>query len=72
MPASTTTMNAATVRVSTMVLQLPTPLVNGATTGVAVGVGTADLARLGHTYDLDRYVKSIAGVKVPIGPVPGG
>jgi len=72
MPTSTTTTNPATVHVSTMVLELPIPLANGATTGVAVGVGTPDLAKLGHTYNLDRYVKSLAGVKVPIGPVPGG
>ena len=72
MPTSTTTTNPATVHVSTMVLELPIPLVNGATTGVAVGLGTPDIAKLGHTYNLDRYVKSLAGVKVPIGPVPGG
>jgi hypothetical protein len=72
MPTSTTTTNPETVHVSTMVLELPIPLANGATTGVAVGVGTPDLAKLGHTYNLDRYVKSLAGVKVPRGPVPGG
>jgi hypothetical protein len=72
MPTSTTTTNPSTVRISTMVLELPIPLASGATTGVAVGVGTPDLAKLGHTYNLDRYVKSLAGVKVPIGPVPGG
>jgi hypothetical protein len=72
MPASTTTTNPSTVHVSTMVLQLPIPLANGATKGIAVGVGTPNLAKLGHTYNLDRYVKSLAGVMVPIGPVPGG
>jgi hypothetical protein len=69
---SISTTNPSTVHVSTMVLQLPIPLASGATTGVGVAVGTPDLAKLGHSYNLDRYVKSLAGVKVPIGPVPGG
>jgi hypothetical protein len=62
---------ASTVAVSTMVLQLPIPLAPGATTGIAVGVGSPLLAKLGHVYDLDPYVKSLAGTPVPIGPVPG-
>ena len=70
MPTSTTTTNPSTVRVSTMVLQLPIPLSAGATTGVAVAVGTPGLAKLGHTYNLDPYISSLAGVRVPIGPVP--
>jgi hypothetical protein len=70
-PTSTTTTDPSTVRISTMVLQLPIPLASGATTGVAVGVGTPDLAKLGHIYDLDPYIKSLAGVSVPKGPLPG-
>ena len=70
-PASTTTTDPLSVRVSTMVLQLPLPLADGATTGVAVGVGTPNMAKLGRVYDLDPYIKSLAGVTVPIGPVPG-
>ena len=70
-PSSTTTTDPSTVRISTMVLELPSPLASGATTGVAVGVGTPDLAKLGHIYDLDPYIKSLAGVSVPTGPVPG-
>lgn len=71
MHTSTTTTNPLSVRVSTMVLQLSIPLAPGATAGVAVGVGTPALGKLGHTYDLDPYIKSLAGVSVPIGPVPG-
>jgi hypothetical protein len=70
-PPSTTTTDPSAVRISTMVLELPIPLPSGATTGVAVGVGTPDLAKLGHIYDLDPYVKSLAGVSVPKGPLPG-
>jgi len=69
-PASTTTTDSSSVRVSTMVLQLPLPLTGG-TTGVAVGVGTPNMAKLGRVYDLDPYIKSLAGVTVPIGPLPG-
>ena len=54
-----------------MVLQLPLPLARGTTTGVAVGVGTPNLATLGRVYNLDPYIKSLAGVRVPIGPLPG-
>ena len=68
---STASTDSSTVRVSTMVLQLPIPLVPGATTGVAVGMGTPVVAKLGHTYDLDPYIKPLAGVPVAIGPVPG-
>ena len=71
MPTSTTTTNLSTVHVSTMVLQLPIPLANGATTGVAVAVGGPDLATLGRTYNLDPYIRSLAGARFPIGPVPG-
>ena len=71
MPTSTASTDLSTVHISTMVLQLPIPLVPGATTGVAVGVGTPALAKLGHIYDLDPYIASLAGVPVPIGPVPG-
>lgn len=70
-PASTTTTDPSTVPMSTMVLQLPIPLAHAATTGVAVGVGTPVLAKLGHTYNLDPYIKSLAGVRVPVGPLPG-
>jgi hypothetical protein len=70
-PPSTTTTDSSAVRVSTMVLELPIPLPSGATTGIAVGVGTPDLAKLGHVYDLDPYIKSLAGVSVPRGPLPG-
>ena len=72
MPASTTTTNPSSVHVSTMVLQLPIPLAYGATKGIAVGVGTPDLAKLGNGYDLDPYIRSLAGMRVPIGPVPSG
>ena len=68
---STTTTNPLSVPVSTMVLQLPFPLTTGATTGVAVGVGTPDMPKLGQVYDLDPYIRSLAGVSVPIGPLPG-
>ncbi len=54
-----------------MVLQLPLPLASGATTGVAVGLGAPNMAELGRIYDLDPYIKSLAGVTVPIGPLPG-
>jgi hypothetical protein len=67
---STTTTNPSTVPVTTMVLELPVPI-SEATNGVAVGVGTPDLSKLGHAYDLDPYIKSLAGVSVPIGPLPG-
>ena len=70
-PTSTTTTDPSSVPVSPMVLQPPIPLTSGATTGVAVGVGTPDMAKLGKVYDLDPYIKSLAGVAVPIGPVPG-
>lgn len=69
-PTSTTTTDPSSVRISPMVLQLPIPLTSGATTGVAVGVGTPDMAKLGKVYNLDPYIKSLAGVSVPIGPVP--
>lgn len=68
---STTTTDPSTVEVSTMVLQLPVPLASGATTGVAVGVGTPDMAKLGTVYNLNPYIRSLAGVSVPIGPLPG-
>ncbi len=29
------------------------------------------MAKLGRVYDLDPYIKSLAGTAVPIGPVPG-
>ena len=51
--------------------QLPIPLANGATPGVAVAVGAPDLSKLGKTYNLDPYIRSLVGVRVPIGPVPG-
>jgi hypothetical protein len=68
---TTATTDRSAVRISTMVLQLPIPFASGATTGVAVGVGTPVLAKLGRVYDLDPYVESLAGASVPIGPVPG-
>jgi len=68
---STTTTDPSSTEVSTMVLQLPVPLASGATTGVAVGVGTPDMAKLGTVYNLDPYIRSLAGVSVPIGPLPG-
>jgi hypothetical protein len=46
------------------------PITDG-THGVAVGVGTPDLAKLGRVYDLDPYIKSLKGVSVRIGPLPG-
>ena len=70
-PASTTATDPSSVQVTTMVLELPIPLTSGATTGVAVGVGTPDMAMLGNVYDLDPYIRSLAGVSVPIGPLPG-
>jgi len=66
-----TTTTIALAPVSTMVLQLPIPLTEGATTGIAVGVGSPDMARLGRVYDLDPYVTSLAGTSVPIGPLAG-
>jgi hypothetical protein len=69
--AGSTVVPSSAARVSTMVLQLPFPLAPGATTGVAVGAGTPVLAELGHIYDLDPYVRSLAGTPVPIGPLPG-
>jgi hypothetical protein len=71
MPNSTTTTDPSSVPVSTMVLQLPIPLVSAATTGVAVGVGTPELAKLGEVFDLDPYIRSLARMPVPIGPLPG-
>ena len=53
-----------------MVLELSLPLVSGTTTGIAVGVGAPDMAKLGRVYDLDPYIKALAGVTVPIGPIP--
>jgi hypothetical protein len=70
-PTSTTTTDPSTVHVSTMVLQLPVRLTNGASTGIAVGVGLPNMAKLGRVYDLDPYIRSLAGVTVPIGPFPG-
>jgi hypothetical protein len=70
-PTSTTTTDPLSVRVSTMVLQLSLPLAGGATAGVAVGAGTPNMVKLGRVYDLDPYIKSLAGIKVPIGPLPG-
>jgi hypothetical protein len=70
-PTSTTTTDPSTVHVSTMVLQLPLRPTEGATTGIAVGVGTPTMAKLGRVYDLDPYIRSLAGVTVPIGPLPG-
>ncbi len=70
-PTSTTTTDPSNVRMSTMVLQLPIPLARGATVGIAVGVGTPVLSLLARTYDLDPYIKSLAGVPVLVGPVPG-
>ena len=69
-PPSTTTTDLSSVRVSTMVLELPLPLTNG-TTGEAVGIGIPDMTKLGQVYDLDPYIKSLAGVSVLKGPVPG-
>jgi hypothetical protein len=69
-PTSTTTTDPSTVHISTMVLELSVPLTSG-TTGLAVGVGTPDLSKLGHISNLDPYIESLAGVSVPIGPVPG-
>jgi hypothetical protein len=69
-PTSTTTTDPLSVRVSTMVLQLPLPPSRG-TTGIAVGVGAPNMAKLGRVYGLDPYIKSLAGVAVPIGPLPG-
>ncbi len=68
---STTTTDPASVKASTMVLQLPLPLADGTTTGVAVGAGTPNMAALGRVYNLDPYIRSLAGVRVPIGPLPG-
>jgi len=67
---STTSTDPVSVRVSSMVLELSNPLTSGATKGVAVGVGSPDMAKLGRVYDLDPYIKSLAGVSVPIGPLP--
>ena len=69
-PTSTTTTVTSSVPVSTMVLELSLPLVSGTTTGIAVGVGAPDMAKLGRVYDLDPYIKALAGVTVPIGPIP--
>ncbi len=68
-PTSTTTTDPSSVEISTMVLELPISLTG--TTGVAVGVGTPDMAMLGSVYNLDPYMRSLAGVSVPIGPLPG-
>lgn len=70
MAASTTTTDPSSVPISTMVLELPMPLTS-ATTGIAVGVGSPNVAKLGPVYDLDPYIKSLAGVSVPKGPLPG-
>lgn len=70
-PTSTTTTDPSSVQVSTMVLQLPIPLAKAGTTGAAVGVGAPDMAKLGNVYDLDPYIRSLAGAPVPIGPLPG-
>jgi hypothetical protein len=68
--ASTTTTAPHTAPLTTMVLLVP--MANGeGTTGIAVGVGDPDLATLGRVYDLDPYVASLAGVSVPVGPLPG-
>ena len=63
-PMSTTTTDPSSVRVSTMVLELPLPLTNG-TTGIAVGIGTPDMTKLGEVYDLDPYIKLLAGSRFP-------
>lgn len=67
---STTTTDPLATPVSTMVLELPIPLTSGATTGVAVGVGTPNMTRLGQVYKLDPYIRSLAGVPIRIGPLP--
>jgi hypothetical protein len=66
----TTTIDPATIPTSTMVLQVPDPIVAG-TIGLYVGVRNPDLTRLGRVYDLDPYIKSLKGVSVPMGPLPG-
>lgn len=66
----TTRIDPATIPISTMVLQVPDPLIDG-TNGLAVGVGNPSLANLGRVYDLDPYIKSLKRVPVPIGPLPG-
>ena len=70
-PTSTTTTAPASVKASTMVLQLPLPLAAGTTIGVAVGAGTPNMAALGRVYNLDPYIRALAGVRVAIGPLPG-
>jgi len=68
-PATTT--DPSEVQVSTMVLQVPAPLADWATTGVTVGVGTPVMAELGQACDLDLYTKSLTRVPVPPGPLYG-
>jgi hypothetical protein len=68
--APPTTTVPRTVPVATMVLEIPMPI-SQSTNAVYVGVGHPDLSKLGHVYDLDPYVRSLAGVSVRIGPLPG-
>jgi hypothetical protein len=65
-----TTTTHRTVRVSTMVLEVPLSNSSG-TTGLYVGLGDPDLTKMGRVYNLDPYIASLAGVPVRIGPLPG-
>jgi hypothetical protein len=69
-PANATTTSTSLPPVTTMYLAVPASDTE-ATGGETVGIAGPNLSTLGHVYDLDPYVRALAGTHVPIGPLPG-
>jgi hypothetical protein len=68
-PANVTTTSTSPPHITTMYLAEPASHSAGILGG-AFGVAGPNLSTLGHVYDLDPYVKALAGTKVPHGPPP--
>jgi hypothetical protein len=68
--ANATTTSTSPPRITTMYVAVPASDTKS-TGGVAVGVAGPNLSTVGHVYDLDPYVKALAGKSVPVGPLPG-
>jgi hypothetical protein len=66
---TTSTTATQTVRIETMVFEIPVGSGNGPN-GMTLGVFTPDLSKLGRVYDLEPYVHSLANVNVREGPFP--